>query len=116
MTGACGMRNGAGTHPLSSGGVSGCGWSPQGFARGDTINEIAHDLRVTPGSARPWHRAWLAGATPREANRPPGCAPGRGPAISPAGRQFHAYALQRVNKCRPCSGDLAEEPETRIRD
>jgi transposase len=31
------------------------------FARGDTINEIAHDLRVTPGSVRRWHRAWLDG-------------------------------------------------------
>jgi transposase-like protein len=28
------------------------------FARGDAINEIAHDLRVTPGSVRRWHRAW----------------------------------------------------------
>ena len=31
------------------------------FARGETINEIAHDLRVTPGSVRRWHRAWLDG-------------------------------------------------------
>jgi transposase len=28
------------------------------FAHGDGINEIAHDLRVTPGSVRRWHRAW----------------------------------------------------------
>src|SRR5208282_5663283 len=27
------------------------------FARGDGINEIAHDLRVMPGSVRWWHRA-----------------------------------------------------------
>jgi len=31
------------------------------FARGDGINEIAHDLRVTPGSVRRWHRAWQDG-------------------------------------------------------
>src|SRR5258708_7132403 len=28
------------------------------FARGDRGSEIAHDLRVTPGSVRRWHRAW----------------------------------------------------------
>jgi hypothetical protein len=28
------------------------------FARGDPISEIAHDLRVTPGSVRRLHRAW----------------------------------------------------------
>src|SRR6266487_667964 len=27
------------------------------FARGDGISEIAHDLRVTPGSVRRWHWA-----------------------------------------------------------
>ena len=26
------------------------------FARGDTINEIARDLRVTEGSVRRWHK------------------------------------------------------------
>jgi putative transposase len=31
------------------------------FARGDTINEIAADLRVTPGSVRRWRRAWRDG-------------------------------------------------------
>ena len=31
------------------------------FARGDGINEIAHDLRVTPGSVRRWRRAWQDG-------------------------------------------------------
>jgi len=31
------------------------------FAGGDGINEIARDLRVTPGSARRWHRAWRDG-------------------------------------------------------
>ena len=31
------------------------------FARGDGINEIAHDLRVMPGSVRWWHRAWQDG-------------------------------------------------------
>ncbi len=31
------------------------------FAGGDEIDEIAHDLRVTPGSVRRWRRAWQAG-------------------------------------------------------
>jgi putative transposase len=31
------------------------------FARGEGIKEIAHDLRVTEGSVRRWHRAWQAG-------------------------------------------------------
>jgi putative transposase len=33
------------------------------FARGDEINEIADDLRVTVGSVRRWHRAWQDGGT-----------------------------------------------------
>jgi putative transposase len=33
------------------------------FARGDSIREIARDLRVTEGSVRRWHRAWQAGGT-----------------------------------------------------
>ena len=33
------------------------------FARGDEINEIAHDLRVMPGSVRRWRRAWQDGGT-----------------------------------------------------
>ena len=33
------------------------------FARGDEIGEIAHDLRVTEGSVRRWHRAWRDGGT-----------------------------------------------------
>jgi putative transposase len=31
------------------------------FARGDGTEEIAHDLRVTEGSVRRWHRAWRDG-------------------------------------------------------
>jgi transposase len=31
------------------------------FARGDAINEIAHDPRVTPCSVRRWHCAWQDG-------------------------------------------------------
>ena len=31
------------------------------FARGDAIGEIAHDLRVTEGSVRRWHKAWRDG-------------------------------------------------------
>src|SRR5260370_5292193 len=30
-------------------------------AGGDRVSEIAHDLRVTPGSVRRWHRAWQDG-------------------------------------------------------
>ena len=32
-----------------------------GFACGDAIGEIAHDLRVTEGSVRRWQRAWRDG-------------------------------------------------------
>src|ERR671925_648569 len=31
------------------------------FARGDAISVIAHDLRVTEGSVRRWHKAWREG-------------------------------------------------------
>src|SRR5258708_16071481 len=31
------------------------------FARGGRVSEIAHALRVTPGSVRRWHRAWQDG-------------------------------------------------------
>ena len=31
------------------------------FARGNQTGEIAHDLRVTEGSVRRWHRAWRNG-------------------------------------------------------
>lgn len=33
------------------------------FARGDSIRQIARDLRVTEVSVRRWHRAWQAGGT-----------------------------------------------------
>lgn len=33
------------------------------FACGGEISEIAHDLRVTEGSVRRWHRAWRDGGT-----------------------------------------------------
>jgi transposase len=41
------------------------------FARGDKISEIARDLRVTPGSARRWHRAWQHGGTAALRSRGP---------------------------------------------
>ncbi|MGH3171791.1 MAG: helix-turn-helix domain-containing protein, partial [Trebonia sp.] len=41
------------------------------FARSDGINEIAHDLRVTPGSVRRWHRAWRDGGTAALRSRGP---------------------------------------------
>jgi transposase-like protein len=31
------------------------------FTRGDSIREVARDLRVTEVSVRRWHRAWRAG-------------------------------------------------------
>jgi len=31
------------------------------FARGDSVREVARDLRVTEGSVRRWRRAWQAG-------------------------------------------------------
>ena len=41
------------------------------FARGDTINEIARDLRVSEGSVRRWHKAWRdGGAEARGPGRP----------------------------------------------
>jgi putative transposase len=50
------------------------------FAGGGKISEIAHDLRVTPGSVRRWHRAWQTGG--------PGALRSRGPVsrerLSPA--------------------------------
>src|SRR6201987_5919722 len=41
------------------------------FARGDAISQIAHDLRVTEGSVRRWHRAWQAGGTEALRSRGP---------------------------------------------
>src|SRR5258708_8389623 len=42
------------------------------FARGDRVSEIAHDLRVTPGSVRRWHRAWQDGGAEALRARGPG--------------------------------------------
>lgn len=41
------------------------------FARGDEIDEIARDLRVTEGSVRRWHRAWQAGGAEALRSRGP---------------------------------------------
>jgi transposase len=41
------------------------------FARGDTIREIARDLRVTEGSVRRWHRAWRDGGAEALRSRGP---------------------------------------------
>ena len=41
------------------------------FARGDTINEIARDLRVTEGSVRRWHKAWRDGGAEALRSRGP---------------------------------------------
>ena len=41
------------------------------FARGDAISQIAHDLRVTEGSVRRWHRAWRDGGAEALRSRGP---------------------------------------------
>src|SRR5258707_2014771 len=41
------------------------------FARGDTINEIARELRVTEGSVRRWHKAWRDGGAEALRSRGP---------------------------------------------
>jgi putative transposase len=41
------------------------------FARGDGIDEIAGDLRVTPGSVRRWRRAWRDSGTEALRSRGP---------------------------------------------
>ena len=56
------------------------------FARGDTIKEIAHDLRVTEGSVRRWHRAWRDGGAGALRSRGPVSAGAAEPAaVGPAG-------------------------------
>ena len=41
------------------------------FARGDSIREVARDLRVTEGSVRRWRRAWQAGGAEALKSRGP---------------------------------------------
>jgi transposase len=41
------------------------------FARGDGINEIAHDLRIMLGSVRRWRRAWRDGGAEALRSRGP---------------------------------------------
>src|SRR2546423_8161934 len=41
------------------------------FARGDTITEIARDLRVTEGSVRRWRKAWRDGGAEALRSRGP---------------------------------------------
>jgi transposase-like protein len=41
------------------------------FARGDTIGDIARDLRVTEGSVRRWHRTWRDGGAEALRSRGP---------------------------------------------
>jgi transposase len=41
------------------------------FARGDTISEIAHHLRVTEGPVRRWHGSWRDGGTQALRSRGP---------------------------------------------
>jgi putative transposase len=66
------MRNGAGIRPLSSSGGERLRLEAAGrFARGDTINEIARDLRVTEGSVRRWHKAWRDGGAEALRSRGP---------------------------------------------
>jgi putative transposase len=41
------------------------------FARGDSVREVARDLRVTEGSVRRWRRAWQAGGAEALKSRGP---------------------------------------------
>src|SRR5947208_462404 len=41
------------------------------FARGDTISQVARDLRVTEGSVRRWRRAWQDGGAEALRSRGP---------------------------------------------
>jgi transposase len=64
MTEACGMRNRGGYTPAEQQRPERLRLQAAGrFARGDAISQIAHDLRVTEGSVRRWHRAWRGGGT-----------------------------------------------------
>ena len=66
------MHNGAGTRPPSSNGVKGCGWrQPGGSPMATGSARSLHDLRVTPGSVRRWHRAWEDGGTEALRSRGP---------------------------------------------
>ena len=66
------MRNGAGTRPPRQQRRERLRLEAAGrFARGDGINEIARDLRVTPGSVRRWRRAWAGGGTAALRSRGP---------------------------------------------
>ena len=56
------MRNGSGYTPAEQQRREWLRLEAAGrFARGDTIKEVAHGLRVTEGSVRRWHRAWRDG-------------------------------------------------------
>jgi transposase-like protein len=70
----------------------------EGFARGDTITEIAHDLRVTEGSVRRWHRAWRDGGTAALRSKGTGVAGATQPAaVGPArGRTVERTAGARI--------------------
>jgi transposase len=58
------MRNGWVHARRAAAAGAGCGWRAAGrFADGEGNKEIAHDLRVTEGSVRRWHRAWRDGGT-----------------------------------------------------
>ena len=72
MTEVCGRRNGGGYTPAEQQRREGLRLEAAGrFARGDKISEIARDLRVTPGSARRWHRAWQDGGAEALRSRGP---------------------------------------------
>lgn len=54
MTGACGMRNGAGTRPPSSSGVSGCGWRPPGGSPAARVPKKRGKQPGSPGASMTW--------------------------------------------------------------
>src|SRR5260221_10408617 len=78
------------------------------FARGDRVSEIAHDLRVTPGSVRRWHRAWQDGGA--EALRSSG--PGSRGRLNP---QPWAPLGLELRKGPPAPGGAAGQRWTRGR-
>src|SRR5258708_11300370 len=62
MTEVCGIAQRGGYTPAEQQRREGLRLEAAGrFARGDRVSEIAHDLRVTPGSVRRWHRGWQDG-------------------------------------------------------
>ena len=97
----CGMRSGAGTRPAAQQRREQLRLEAAArFARGGKISQIAHDLRVTPGSVRRWHRAWEEGGT--------GALRSRGPVSAErlSARQFAADQRWMLGRIKTLIGRL----------